>query len=323
MAKKLKYLFLAFGIFNEIIDNNPMMSGCYQWIRVHDGKVANFNMIDEKDFEKYDVIQINMDGMDLSLVPKLREILGEGTSTKIVLNQDYSPEEMKKAFMHPWDMIRSMNCADYIFATTPAAQAYLQSLTPLKIYMIPHPVETHALKKIGSMGKQDYCMIIYHRYNSDTFSSFVALQNLQIPYVLTGYVEKSDKRSRWTKASFPRIIPYVPFIEYLKLISEAKIAYAPFLSWTWGRSVADAAALGTPVVGSNTVLAQKVCFPDLAVDPYDMKATRHLLHTLYNNDGFREQVTEQAKYSVEYFGHKKSKERFMTMIEDKPQTMVV
>jgi len=38
----MKYLYCAYRLFDSIMDQYPMMTGCYQWINVFNGDAKNF-----------------------------------------------------------------------------------------------------------------------------------------------------------------------------------------------------------------------------------------------------------------------------------------
>jgi len=313
---KLKYCFVAYGLFQDLLTVKPMMTGCYQWIRVFDGDAKNYKQLDDP--EKYDVIQVNLDGYDWRIVHHLKERL-RGSSTKVVANQDYAPETYKDSFEHFQDFQIAMRDADFTFATTPSAQESMQILCgdKQKVHMIPHPCETHVLKHVGTTKKYDKCAVIFHRYFNDTITPWIIMQNLGIDYVLAAYYKQYDKWKRRTNSMYPQLVGFLKFPDFMKFLKEMKMGLFMPLSWTYGRVVCDAAALGVPMVASSTVYSSRVLFPLTSVYPMEYDQARDRLIRLQRDDTFYQEVVDIAKYNVEYFGHKQSKERYMAMLESK------
>ena len=113
------------------------MSGAYQWLRVFDGKAMNLCDFykdkkalpkacrsDQKLLRKeikarigdYDVVMVNSDPADCRLMLELREILGNHSSTQLVLNQDHAPELWTTAYEFPQDFKQPIFAADKVFA---------------------------------------------------------------------------------------------------------------------------------------------------------------------------------------------------------------
>lgn len=316
---KLKYCFTAYGLFQTLLDVNPMMTGCYQWIRAFDGVAKNYKTLLQEDLEKYDVIMTNLDGYDWRIVLDLKHRL-RGSSTKVVANQDYSPETYNDSFEHIQDFSRAIIEADHTFATTPAAQDSMQILAgdEQKVWMIPHPCETHVIKHLKSVFKNEACAVFFHRYNGgDTVTPWIIMKDLGITTLLAGYMKSYDKWHRRTNSIYQQIVDYMKYPDFLKFMAE--ISYGLFVpnSWTYGRIPCDAACMGLPMVCSSSVYSANVLYPLTSVNPMDYRAAREKMMRLKRDDGFYQEVSDLAKYNSEYFGHKRSRERFMEMLESK------
>lgn len=309
----MKYCFTAYSVFENIIKDIPWITGCYQWIRAFDGDVVNYKNLEDP--EKYDVIQVNLDTMDCRIVSDLKRRL-RGSSTVVVANQDYAPEIHHKAFDMYHDLFMAINDADRVFATSPSAQGIFSSLCPGKqIWLNPHPCETHIIKKMGSWIKNEWAIIIYSRYMGDVTIPLIAMEDAEMKFGLIGYLEKSDNFRRRTKASYQNIVNYVTYRDMLKIIKEAEMGVFVPASYSYGRVPCDFAALGTPLICSNTLYSAQKCFPLTSVDPYDTKKITNLALAL-KQKSFRDEVIAIAEYNVEYFGHKACRERYMAMIEN-------
>ena len=108
---KLKFCYTAYKLFDSILEKTPMLTGCYQWLRVFDGDALNYNALDDP--EQYDVIMVNLDGQDCRLVPDIKKRLGNSSSTKIVANQDYAPEIIPSGFETLSDLTSGILYSDH------------------------------------------------------------------------------------------------------------------------------------------------------------------------------------------------------------------
>lgn len=315
----MKYLFLAYSVFEQIIKYQPMMTGCYQWIRVFDGDARNWKDMNQtkEELEEYDVIQINADPMDMRLLLEVRRVLGWKSHTKIVLNQDHAPELWDNAFPFIAEMQRAMDDADYVFATSPYAQELMQTLSKKYVHLIPHPCETHVLKRMDSFIKNDHLIYFWHRYDHQMTIPYLVTKDLKIPVSVAGYDSDRDKNNKvFTKVLKWNVFNYFKFPDFAKFIKEAKVGYDPFNSYSYGRTPCDCAALGLPLVCSEFNYSARICFPYTCVNPFDAKKSRILLKRLLEDSEFYEKVKKTAFDKVEYFNHNNSKEKYMFMIGD-------
>ena len=312
---KIKHAFVAYRHFRSILDNQPMMSGCYQWIRVFDSDIVNFWQVIE-DPEKWDVIQFNMDSLDMNMLFEVRRKIGWESSTKLVANMDYAPGIWKTSYPQPLHVKHAFLQADRIFATNPEGRDWIERLTGRKVALITHPCETHVLKRIGTTFKSEHVAIIYHRYDNEVFAPYLALHDIGYVISMVGYMESKDPRANYTKTMYDNVIPYLKFIDFVKLLAESSVAYEPFSISSPGRATIDTGCVRTPTVGSNRVYSMRVVWPETCADPYDVKRLRELTLALIHNEDFRNDVVEQAYYNVEFFGHKASREKYMQMLEE-------
>ncbi len=239
--------------------------------------------------------------------------------TKIVVNQDHAPELWDQNFPFITEVRRALSDADYIFATSPCAKNLLDLLMEgkKKIHLIPHPCETHVLKKIDSFIRSEHLLFFWHRYDHPLIVPWLVTKNLGISVSLVGYLQDQDPNFKITM-NVPnwRIIPYLHFPDFIKLMKEATLGYDPFNSYSYGRIPCDAACLRLPIVCSSFNYSAKILYPFTSVNPYDAKRSRELLKKLLKDEKFRERVIDYAYEHVEFFSHKASKERFLAMIEN-------
>lgn len=315
----MKHLFLAYKLFDGLIKHQPMMTGCYQWLRVFNSDYKNWKTLEQtkRELEEYDVIQINGDPMDLRLIAEVRNVLGNNSSTKLVVNHDHAPELWDSTFPFIQDMKQYVKLADHVFATSEPAQELMELILERNIPLIPHPCETEVLKRFDATNKQDFMIYFWHRYDKQMLMPYYVTKNLKLPVMVGGYTENNDPNHKLFKNTLKwDVLPYLNFPDFIKLIKEAKVGYDPFFSYSYGRTPCDCAALGLPLVCSNMNYSSNICYPETCVNPYDIKKSRELLKELISNDEFRELVIKTASEAVEFFNHENSKERFLMMLDN-------
>lgn len=316
MTRNIKHVYTAYTLFDSVLDQQPRMTGMYQWMRVFNSPSYRIAELLQIDIEKFDVIQVNLDALDQSILFELKERL-KGSSTLLVGNQDYSPDIWKTAFGLMSDCRHKWLQCDAMFATSPEGRDLMELVVPeKKVHLIPHPCETHVLKRFESSYKSKHILVFYHRYDNEVITPALVAGGLGIPVTLAGYLESYDQRARHTKCMFDNVIPSMAFQDFFKLIKEATLCYEPFTLHSYGRCPCDAACAGTPVAGSNRQWSMRILYPDTSFDPYDVKSIRGSLARLLSDEGWREHVVEQASYNVEFFNHKNSRERFMAMVDE-------
>jgi len=80
------------------------------------------------------------------------------------------------------------------------------------------------------------------------------------------------------------------------------------LDYTYGRGVVDAAALGVPHLGWDSIEAMRVLFPDLACRNVDDRAMEEKLEKLATDPDFASEVSDRASRRAREYGFKRSVE---------------
>jgi len=323
MTKKLKFCYIAYEFFEDIFKHQPMLTGCYQWQRIFNGECRNWRDIKDKaELEKYDAVMVNLDPVDCRLAREVRWMLGDSSSTQLIVNQDHAPELWQHSYQTLVDFKSAMLDADKVFATAPYAQELMSQLLDnrKKIWLNPHPCETHSISKIKSTYESDHLLVFWHRYDANAAVPYIITKDIYKTITLAGYSLSEYDKERGSnaaiiKTSFKSRIPALPFFDFLKVLKEAKAGFEPFTSYSYGRLTCDTAALGLPIVGSNRLYSMQVNYPLTCFDPFDLKSNRAALSKILTNDAFREEVSDIARYNVRYFGHDMCRDRFMEMYE--------
>lgn len=338
----MKLCYVAYNLYHSIFETEPQLTGMYQWMRVFNADSKNLRDfhagLDKKNrgdlklarkeikarVEKYDVIMVNSDPADCRLLLELRDILGENSSTELVLNQDHSPELWTNAYEFPQDFKIPMQAADHVFATSPAAQKCMQALlgfdSKKKVHLCPHPCETHALKHMRSVYESDHLIVFWHRYQGgENFLPYVIASQCYDAVTLVGHMDAEDRHLRRSKCTFKKIWPASDYPSFVKTMLEARFGFEPFQSYTYGRTTCDSAAVGLPVVGNRNIFSMQVNYPLTCVDPYDATKIRELFERLNKDPVFYQDVHSICGYNSSFFSHEACRERFMKMLEgDKP-----
>lgn len=290
------------------------MTGCYQWIKLWDGDCKNYSDVKDK-LEDYDVVQVNLDPMDIQMLPDIKERL-KNSSTILIGNHDHAPELWNQSIEHPYSFKHMVNCCDGIFATTPTAKNLMEHLLDRKIPMIPHPCETHLLKRFGVASKFNHISIVHHRYDNNVLMPWIHLHKQKKALSLVGYMAKEDPRTRNTQCLYDNIIPYMPFSDFIKLLKESYWVYDSYNGYSYGRIGCDTACLQVPLVGCDKVYSHQKLYPFTSVDQYDVKKINEIFTKLTNDGEFYQKVIDYAYEKVEYFNWKNSKQRYKKLIDD-------
>ena len=249
------------------------------------------------------------------LVSKLKE-LTKNSSTIIVGNHDHSPELWAKSMEHPHIWKQTVDNCDAIFATTPTAHNLMNNILDTKVNLIPHPCETHVMKRIGTVKKFDHIAVVHHRYDNNVLMPFLHLEKFKKTLTLIGYHESEDPRNRITKCLYDNILSYMPFPDFIKVMKEAYYLYDSYEGYSYGRVGCDAACLQTPLVGSKNVYSHQILYPYTSVNQYDTKEIQSKFDKLINDGEFYDKVIKTAYERVEHFNWVNSKKRFKEMLDN-------
>lgn len=97
-------------------------------------------------------------------------------------------------------------------------------------------------------------------------------------------------------------LPYVVWVDWLKQLNKFKYAVHLNPNSIGGTFSLNCAFLGIPCIGSNHTDTQRLCFPELSVEPSDLHTAKQLASKLKTDTDFYNQVSENAKnYYTKYF----------------------
>jgi len=304
-------------IHKQLLEGEDCLrTGLYSWIPVFDGDIKYFKEVDPSEYEKYDVIHINLSGQDIHLLGEIRKVLGENSKTKLVANNDYTVELWQNSFDYFPTLKREINHADMIFGTEPNQVGTMETLLGRKVHLIPHPCFVKRLKTLRPKRKQDVISVVSHRYDNYNMVPSIAVDNLGYKTRLIGYDANSDKKKFVTSTCYNEILPGTNYMDFCEQLMESKVVVDPFTLTSVSRVGWDCAALGVPIVGSDRNYSTRVCFPKTTVSPYNMKDVRKMVKKLIDDETFRQEVIDYAKKAVDYVSYERSKEKYLKALEE-------
>jgi hypothetical protein len=316
--KKLKFLYTTNYIHKQLIENEELLrTGLYSWISVFDGDVKRFQDLEPSDYEKYDVIHVNMSAQDLHIPQTIRDHIGPNSKTKIVCNNDYTCELWGASFDAPLAWKHYYDAADMIFGTEPYQVGALEILLNRKVHLITHPCFVKRLKTLSVPKVQNQIAVMAHRYDMNIVTPSIAVSNIPgYKTVLIGYEQGADKRGYVTQCCYNTILSGTNYMDFCNQLMESKVVVDPFTLTSQSRTGWDCAAMGVPMVGSDRNHSARICFPKTSCDPFDIKKIRELTLKLLNDEAFRKEVIDYAKNAVEIVNYENSKANYLKALEE-------
>jgi len=334
--EKLRYLMVVpeTSYFANLITDNPTRPGLYQWYKAFrrtgdEGEVKTMTMLAPNAFDDYNVIHVNLSGDAQEIVPAIKKLM-RSTSTKLVLNLDYSVDNFQPAFLTPSKFISAIWLADFVFAVEPTQQALLQYLfsrmkdlaspgvvirEKLVVPLIPHPCSTEDTKKFA-MPRGERLEVIavqYHRYSKHYFVPAMIVRNIMhakvpmpIPTMMLGCTDPT-----MATGLFDMQHSYTEWEGFMYMLSHCDYALTFSTVSSHSRFAEECACVEIPCVGSMNQYMVQELFPRIAHNLYDFEGMRQSLERLTKDEEFYKEVTAYASERVELYGWEKSKQRLL------------
>jgi len=313
-AKDIKYVLVTNYIHEALLKEELARTGLYQWQNVFNGYVRFPR--DIKDYNDYDIVQVNLSAQDVPLIGDIRDAIGKNSKTKLIVNNDYTTEVWGTSFRGPTTLAREIRPADMIFGTEYYQVTALSELTGRKCYIIPHPCDVKRLKLLEPVKQKNYLTTIWRRYDNFTYIPHLVVRNHNLITQLIGYDKKVDRSTWLTTTLFDYVLQGTNCFDFWKQMRESKIIYDPFTFHSYNRSIVECAAFGIPVVGSNRTQSINICYPFTKVDPFDVLSARKLIDKLLTDKEFYKKVVEYAKNASEYYNHLNSQEKYLMALKE-------
>ena len=213
MVKK-KFLLLTNFVHKRLLEEDCLRTGLYSWIPAFEGEVKYFKDVDPDDYEKYDIINVNLSGQDVFILGDVRKKLGNSSSTKLVANNDYTVELWQSSFDYYSTLAREINHADMIFGTEPNQVGTMETLIGRKVHLIPHPCFVKRLKTLKPKNNLNTISMISHRYDNYNITPSIAIKNLGCKTRLIGYDAQSDRKKFITSTCYNEISPAQNYMDF-------------------------------------------------------------------------------------------------------------
>lgn len=312
---KLKYVLIGdeSAVSSTKNQKDCLLTGLWGWSRAISryGNTGDVRLLRRKeDLEQYDIVHINLTSGNWALLDVISDTLKE-SSTVLMANIDFTVAN--------WDnfpyfaMIKKMfSHVDIPFHTEPVGASALSNVLDRRIFCMPHPCDIECLDHHKKLDRKNYITSIHHRYHSMINCLWMAQINVPMHRVLLGYVKGNVP----ALPMFDYVFPYLPFMEAIDIMSRGRFGLDMFPFPVTGRAVIDFAALAVPCVCSNQIYSCRKLFPDLCIEPFDVKQANTLILDLLDDDEKYESVFKNAYYNVSFYGYKECYERLIRAFEE-------
>lgn len=293
--------------------SDVVRSGLWQWHLAFDkyGNKGEVRLLRRKEeLEEYDIIHINMTGGNLSLPQMVRDQLGDSSDTKLVVNVDFDVMQWGANWQYPTLLMQAIDCADMLFHVESTGSKTLAHVLDREVYTLPHPVDVVGLDAHKKTKREPTIATMWHRYIPDCIHPYFSQSGIPLYRILLGYREKMPTLSMYDFVYRP-----LPFIDGIDIMSRATFGCDLYPGRSYGRTVVEFAAMAVPCVCSNTIEASRRCFPDLAVDPFDVTAAHQLFQTLINDDEKLVDIYRSAYNASGYYSQENCYKRFVESLE--------
>jgi len=315
-VKDIKFCMTTNYIHQQLIDGEECLrTGLYSWLPVFDGGVRQWQDMDPAEYEKYDIIHVNLSGQDIHIPGDLKKKLGDSSKTKVVANNDYTVELWQSSYDYLTTVGRELQYPDMLFGTEPNQVGAMELLTERNVHLITHPCFVKRLKTLTPAQKKDIISVMWHRYDNYAVVPSLAVKDLGPKTRLIGYDPNSDKKRYLTSCHYNYVTPGTNYMDFCEQLMESKIIVDPFTLTSQSRTGWDCAALGVPMVGSDRNYSVQKCFPQTMCSPHDIKKMRELVKKLLNDEKFRQEVIDYAKEAVEEVNYENSKLKYLRALE--------
>ena len=300
----------------------PRRGGLYNWIFNFKGEIRQYSDA-LNELKNYDIVQINMSPIDQIMIPEVSRIL-KGTSTVLVLNNDYVCEKWTDWNLSPLYYEELQRLGDCVFGTEPYQTSHLIKGS----FCMPHPTWTHMVNKIGvdrnTPKKSVEINFLFHWWEGRTYDSGLLVKRLRDYFTKKGktlharlisYNYGNDRLKQWTKTLFDELIPLKDYWEWIQTVGNADLVVDLCSYHTYGRNGVDCAAMGIPLVSSKGMFSSQHCYPEMSVDSFDLvQVEKKIIRVIEDKPWVSEQLLV-AKEKMEYFSYANSMERYLAMIK--------
>lgn len=190
-----------------------------------------------------------------------------------------------------------LNLVDIIFCHNEYDQLYYRGLFPDKDVRILSSliIEDALPKEIMAKKEQRSGVMIGGNWVSwygglDSF--FISNEFIDEPKYAPSMGRKQEYEDYFDDIKY---LPYMNWSDWMVELSKRKYAIHLMRTYAAGTFQLNCAYLGIPCLGWNITDTQRICFPELSVEPGNMVKIRKIAKHLYTNEQFYNYVSEYAK----------------------------
>ena len=185
--------------------------------------------------------------------------------------------------------------ADFVLAHNDCDKEYYEGLLEKKCYinptlMIEDPIDTHSLAHINDRKDAIIGGNLVRWYGGFNSLMVANESNEEIYAPQMGRMEKAELQMEDIKH-----LPYMEWDQWITRLSSFRYAIHLNPNSIGGTFYLNCAYLGIPCIGNVNANTQKICFPDLSVDPSDIKTAKQLMKRLRNDEEFYLYCSKKAK----------------------------
>lgn len=314
--ENIKYCLLTFDQpFRDHIktyaEDRMCISGLYQWAKIFKGDF-NFPVFSE-DTEKYNLIHVNVTPRNIPLLSKFLPMVNRNT-TKLIFNVDHSIHLWNSTFPYPQHFLEAVDKADYVFGVERCMCETLSDALKRKVGFLPHPVDVVQISKHRKEVRDQRIGVSIHRYIGNTVLPWYALNELPRGWVTSAIGANASNFQPKIHHMYPEVQPYLKFEALIEYASSLYAVLESYFISSYGRFTAECAALGVPVVGSDIVGSQGMCFPDIAVANFQPVKMKKLVLQLINDKAFYTSVVKKATERVQFYSLENCKKRMLEFV---------
>lgn len=349
---KLKTALLTTSdIIYNTSDRIVLGAGIYNWFRLLGSDIIKTPSISEipRKIEDYDYIFVNMAVVDMGLASNIRKFLGNNSSTKLIVINDYAIELLEKMIGDSGKLfhgyMRDVLSADLLLAQESAERKVFDFIVRWSIdsdmakgKKLQHPVLAQISHPINTKRIKQFCLpvdyrdattgVMYHRYDGHTmFPSMIGrrasvgakswFNNNPLALMLMGYVNNKNLFSG--DKLFDIVTEMLPHHHYFPQIASCVNALEYYTVSSHSRFSLECACLKVPLVSTTHAYNATILFPETTHRYTDFHGMSESLKKLTVDNDFWNKTADFAYANVEQFSYESSYENLDNALDMIPK----
>ena len=185
-----------------------------------------------------------------------------------------------------------MDSTDFVLCHNDIDKEYYEGLFDKPVYINPTLMIESVLDR-ELPEKQDKVIIggnFVRLYGG--FNSYMTALHYELPIWAPSMGRKKDEENQVDGLNH---LPYLNWKEWIYKLSEFKYAIHLNPNTIGGTFSLNCGYLGIPCIGNIHQQTQRLCFPDLSVEPHDLKKAKKLVYKLKNDLDFYQEMCKLSK----------------------------